>query len=189
MTEGWGMVVAAAIALIGVLCGLLIGRRQVRDQAQVEHGQWLRGQRQEAYVQFLDVWDGAMRAFEVILEESDQRKQLARYEDEQRNVDGWGNLAEEIFGEVEQISGPVNEALERVRLLGPESLEKAAVNLEDALKGLGGAMRAGTGEGSWPKYDFWDEVKRNATECRREFFDLSRAVIRTAPDTGRRQAR
>ncbi|MFH8581605.1 hypothetical protein [Streptomyces zaomyceticus] len=185
MTEGWGMVVAAAIGLIGVLCGLFIGRRTVRDQARVEHGQWLRGQRQEAYVQCLDAWDGAMRAFEAILEESDQRRQIARYEDEQRSIDGWGHLGEELFGEVEQISGPVNEALERVRLLGPESLDKAAMNLEDALKGLGGAMRAGAGEGSWPRYDFWNEMKSNATDCRREFFDLSRTVIRTAPDTRR----
>ncbi|MFF6844632.1 hypothetical protein ACFY8X_38580 [Streptomyces tanashiensis] len=189
MDQGLAAVIAAGVAGAAGLLGVRVGRRTVRDQALVEHGQWLRGQRQEAYVQLLDVWDAAIRAFEAILEDPDHRREVARYEDEQRNIDGWGHLGDELFDEVEQISGPVNEALERVRLLGPESLEKAAMNLEDALLGLGGAMRAGTSDGTWPKHDVWAEMKRNATECRRDFFDLSRGVIRTAPDTRRRRLR
>lgn len=57
MSESWGMLAAAIAAGLlgigGVLLGLVVGRRQVSDQAQVEHGQWLRGQRMEAYLEFL----------------------------------------------------------------------------------------------------------------------------------------
>ncbi|CAM5553100.1 hypothetical protein SBADM41S_11256 [Streptomyces badius] len=42
--------------------GFRAGRQQVKDQAQVEHEQWLRGQRQEAYADFLAAWDAAYAA-------------------------------------------------------------------------------------------------------------------------------
>ncbi|WP_367324743.1 hypothetical protein [Streptomyces sp. HUAS ZL42] len=48
MGEQWGTVVAALIGVGGVFGGIFLGRRQVTDQAAVEHGQWLRGQRREA---------------------------------------------------------------------------------------------------------------------------------------------
>ncbi len=191
MDQGWAAVIAAGVAAVVAVAasfiGVWLGRRTVRDQAQVEHGQWLRNQRQEAYVQCLDTWDGAMRAFEALIDEAEERKRQYRWETD--NVGGNPFFAQEIFGVVEEISGPVNEALERVRLLGPDAVERAAKNLEDALNGIGGAVRAGTSEEDWeewPNHAFWYEARRNATECRRNFFDEAQAVIRTAPDTARR---
>ncbi|MFE4658193.1 hypothetical protein ACFRFJ_16100 [Streptomyces hydrogenans] len=46
--------------MAGSFIGVWVGRRQVRDQAKVEHEQWLRGQRQEAFVDFLALWDEAV---------------------------------------------------------------------------------------------------------------------------------
>lgn len=57
MGEQWATIMAAVIAVCGVPVGILVGRWQVTDQAAVEHGQWLRGQRQEAYIALLDAWD------------------------------------------------------------------------------------------------------------------------------------
>jgi len=187
MDQGWAALIAAVTA--GVV-GLWVGRRTVRDQAQVEHGQWLRNQRQEAYVRVLDTWDTALRSLEEIVDGAEERKR--RHEREVETSDGGVMFFEyRIRAEVERASGPVNEALERVRLLGPDAVEKAAKNLEDALQGLGGAIRAHTGEEEveehWPDSAFWHEARRNATGCRRDFFDLARAVTRTAPDTKRRK--
>ncbi|MFD3336032.1 hypothetical protein ACFWV1_25810 [Streptomyces sp. NPDC058700] len=189
MDQGWAAVIAAGVAAVVAVAasfiGVWLGRRTVRDQAQVEHGQWLRNQRQEAYVAVLDTWDVAMSAFEAIIDGSEERKGAHTWATE--NVGGNPFLSTVLFGEVDQHSGPVNEALERVRLLGPDPVERAAKNLEDALKGLGGAIRANSGEEElqdWPNHAFWNEARRNASECRREFFRLARSEIRTAPSTG-----
>lgn len=72
MTEGWGMVAAAAIGFAGLFVGLIVGRRAVRDQDQVEHEQ-----RQEAYVAFLDAWDAAFKAFDQQVD-LDEDQQLVR---------------------------------------------------------------------------------------------------------------
>ncbi|MFE5597397.1 hypothetical protein [Streptomyces sp. NPDC056549] len=48
-------------------------------------------------------------------------------------------------------------------------------------------LRVGTSDGSWRRHDLCTEMKRNAFECRRDFFGLPRNVLRTAPDTGRCQ--
>ncbi|MGW5003257.1 hypothetical protein ACWEP8_37015 [Streptomyces hydrogenans] len=181
---------AAFAALVGSFVGARVGRRTVRDQAQVEHGQWLRNKRQEAYVSVLAAWDGAIQAFEAVLEGAEDR--IARYRWEVENSDGGVMFFDAaLFDEVKEISAPVVEALERVRLLGPDAVERAAMNLEDALLGIGGAVRAGaTAEADqWPNRAAWSEARRNAGECRQEFFNLSRDVLRTAPDTDRGTAR
>lgn len=176
---------AAFAALVGSFVGARVGRRNVRDQAQVDHGHWLRDQRQEAYVKLFDAWDGAIRAFEAVLEGSEER--IARYRWETDNLGGNTHFDTALFAEVEQISAPVTVALERVRLLGPDRVERAAVNLEDALLGVAGAVRAGaTVEADqWPNHALWFDARRNAGECRREFFNLSRDVLRTAADIDR----
>ena len=177
---------AAFAALVGSFVGARVGRRTVRDQAQVEHGQWLRGQRQEAYVKLLDAWDGAIGAFEAVLEGAEDR--IARYRGEVETLGGGYMFFDAaLFDEVEEISAPVVEALERVRLLGPDTVERAAMNLEDALLGIGGAVRSGaTAEADrWPNRAAWFEARNNAGECRQEFFNQCRNVLRTAPDTDR----
>lgn len=77
MTGEVATIIAAAIAatgaLVGVFSGIIVGRHQVTDQASVEHGQWLRGQRQEAYTAFLTAWDAGIPEFRELVLESDVR--------------------------------------------------------------------------------------------------------------------
>ena len=68
MAEQWGTFITGGIALIGVLAGIYVGRWQVTHQARVEHGQWLRGQRQEAYVALLGVWDTCVKDFQEMVD-------------------------------------------------------------------------------------------------------------------------
>ena len=119
MTEGWGMVVAAAIGVIGVLCGLFIGRRTVRDQALVEHKQWLRGQSQEAYVALLAEWDKLLPQFSGHLLSLEELHDVAS-----------SNVVDEASDAVEQLAVDLIEpfvlAAERVHMLGPGPVDEAA---------------------------------------------------------------
>ena len=69
MDQGQAAVWAAAIGVPGVLLSGVLsyraGRRQVRDQGANEHMQWLRQQRQQCYVQFLQAVDACMKALEA----------------------------------------------------------------------------------------------------------------------------
>lgn len=60
MTAEQATVVAAFIGVVGGLAGVYIGRWQVRAEAVVEHEQWLRGQRREAYTALLAAWDASV---------------------------------------------------------------------------------------------------------------------------------
>jgi hypothetical protein len=152
MTDGWGTVLSAVIAVAGTLAGLHFGRRQVADQATVEHGQWLRGQRQDAYVQFLDAWDAAMRGLQDIVDGLDS----AFFDEE------WRRMAlafkEVVDADVARVWGELAKPLERAHLLGPESVERAVEELQTVFGELGGflhqmASRDGPPEAS--DYQTW----------------------------------
>lgn len=65
MDQGQAAIRAAAIGVPGVLLSGVLsyraGRRQVRDQGVNEHRHWLRQQRQEYYVRFLQVLHVTLR--------------------------------------------------------------------------------------------------------------------------------
>ncbi|MFJ6082737.1 hypothetical protein ACIQI8_15165 [Streptomyces sp. NPDC092369] len=69
MDQGQAAIWAAAIGVPGVLLSGVLsyraGRRQVRDQGANEHLQWLRQQRQERYVGFLQAVDLCLKALEA----------------------------------------------------------------------------------------------------------------------------
>ncbi|MFD5481253.1 hypothetical protein [Streptomyces hawaiiensis] len=69
MDQGQAAIWAAAIGVPGVLLSGVLsyraGRRQVRDQGANEHLQWLRQQRQERYVGFLQTVDLCLKALEI----------------------------------------------------------------------------------------------------------------------------
>ncbi|GEK04453.1 hypothetical protein [Streptomyces sp. 1-11] len=71
-----GAVVAAIAAgvfgIAGALTSILVGRRQTTDQAAVEYGQRLRGQRQEAFANYFKAWDKTHQQFEDIAENIDE---------------------------------------------------------------------------------------------------------------------
>lgn len=172
------MVAAAAIALVGVLFGLVIGRRQVRDQAQVEHGQWLRGQRQEAFVNFLTAWDETIPQFQRRVLDADEIERID-------NADAWVVAHNAVFEALEEYRRPLQQAAERVQMLGPEAVEQAVNALLDTNTNLS--------EGILMQYlparqddlrtycDAMDEV-----DAKRDvFLAASRDVLRQTPNTAR----
>lgn len=122
MNEAWGAVVAAIAAgvfgLVGAWLGHRAGRRQTTDQATVEHGQWLRGQRQEAYLGLLDAFDETKKRLQTVV---DQWDETAREADQQ----GWADseFEEEIDSRVQAAVDGLVKPLERAHLLGPQPVE------------------------------------------------------------------
>jgi hypothetical protein len=180
MTEGWGMVAAAAIGVIGALCGLIVGRRMVRDQAQVEHEQWLRGQRQEAYVALLSAWDETVPKFEEHVIEEHEIEIL----DEEN---GWADAAVVVRAQAEALAEPVKKAVERVHMLGPRPVDAAATamleTVADLAVGIAAQFVPSDVAGRFATY----EEAKAATDARRDAFVVeARKVVQTAPDPKRR---
>lgn len=148
MSDAWGAVIAAAVsgvlAIVGGVLGYRSGRRQVADQAVVEHEQWLRGQRQEAYLGFLRSLDRllleaegqcegieeTLQDVELSQEPIERRRGITGAEMEETNPLGWFGM--ELY-----------EELDGLALLGPEAVVQAGRAAVDALVELGGAIRGG----------------------------------------------
>ncbi|MGW1729898.1 hypothetical protein [Streptomyces sp. NPDC001999] len=179
MTDGWGMVVAAAIALIGVLCGLFIGRRQVRDQAQVEHGQWLRGQRQEAFVNFLTAWDETIPQFQRRVLDVDEIERID-------NAGAWDDAHNAVFEALEEYRRPLQRAAERVQMLGPEAVEQAVNAMLDTITNLATEiLRQYVPDGQDNLRAYWNAM--DGVDAKRAvFLAASRNALRQIPDTVRR---
>ncbi|MFE9855627.1 hypothetical protein [Streptomyces sp. NPDC005780] len=68
VTEGWGMIAAAGLTVVGMLIAAWVaysaGRRQVADQGLIEHRHWRRQNRLEAYKQFMVATDGFTEAMD-----------------------------------------------------------------------------------------------------------------------------
>jgi hypothetical protein len=177
MKEQWGTVVAAVIAAVAALGGVLLGRRQVKDQAAVEHGQWLRGQRQEAYVALLEAWDTGVKQFD----ERVQNWEDEHYAAEHFEGNGWEESEKSIYHRTHEIAETVQRAIERVELLGPKSVDDASVRLADALTALRDAVRSKAGGEEWPDWIAYGEAKGRVEAARRGFLMASRETMRAAP--------
>lgn len=177
MGEQWGTVVAALIAAVAALGGVLLGRRQVTDQAAVEHGQWLRGQRQEAYVALLEAWDTGVKRFD----ERVQNWEGEHYAAEHFEGDGWEESEKSIYQRTQEITETVQREIERVELLGPKSVDDASAQLTEALGTLRDAVRSKAGTRQWPDWEAYNEAAEKADAARRGFLLASRETMRTAP--------
>ncbi|MBH0246598.1 hypothetical protein I3W98_33090 [Streptomyces cavourensis] len=67
-TEAWGVTIASAVTVLGMILAAWIayraGRRQVADQGLIEHRHWRRQNRLEAYKQFMVATDGFTEAMD-----------------------------------------------------------------------------------------------------------------------------
>lgn len=199
MTEGWGTVAAAAIGFAGLFVGLIVGRRQVRDQAQVEHGQWLRAQRQEAYVAFLDRWDQAVKDMHSIVKDWDLSLRALEYrKDLIVEADGISAAAaaeeqwdEGVWGTTYAHETSTTRTLERVQLLGPEPLEDISGEMQQLLSGMRGGILDMLAVKSDPDSEVPGVEYREAwlatVNARYRFLEAARDVTRTAPDIGKRK--
>ncbi|WP_328373713.1 hypothetical protein OG800_50795 (plasmid) [Streptomyces sp. NBC_00445] len=179
MGQQWGMLGAALIGFAGLFVGLIVGRRQVADQAQVEHGQWLRAQRQEAYVQLLDSWETAVRKTEEVVD--DEGHQQA----EEQGWDWGEHIIPAIDREVTEAWEPVWRAVERVELIGPDAASEAANGLRVAGRTIvSGALDF---DAAWPNRARVEAAMEEGRAARRSAVTAAAGVVQTAPRPGRRR--
>lgn len=133
MTEAWGIVIAAVIAVAGTAIGYFAGRHQVRDQALVEHAQWLRTQRQEAYYTFLAVFDGAVSEALRICDRADQiREESSAGTLQGDDVD----LLNDGVDMAHRLGHGVAASQDRLAIIGDETITALAAELRDTLPAL-----------------------------------------------------
>lgn len=179
------MVAAVAAGVFGIggaWIGFLGGRRQTTDQAQVEHQQWLRGQRQEAYTGFLSTWDTSLITLDEVIFSLRTRLDPATYTEGQFEQQRGSYFAAQI-GEVMR---PVRDRLERVQLLGPDAASTAAKRMSDALHEIVSdvaayGMRTFTTEEVDEKAAEFFQRTVGLLERREQFFFEAHKVLMTAP--------
>ncbi|WP_333774484.1 hypothetical protein [Streptomyces sp. IBSBF 3136] len=175
-----GAVVAAAAAgvfsIIGILAGLYVGRRQTVDQASVEHAQWLRNQRQEAYLQLVDAWEAALddlRAHQNAWDDRVQEHGRVRAQDAP-----WARVAEGT----ERVWAVLRPKMERVELLGVPRGTEAFAALYEAWRDLDDHFDAQAGqEPSAADWEAWSRVVARAIVARQNFLVAASQALRTPP--------
>ncbi|MEV4449684.1 MULTISPECIES: hypothetical protein [Streptomyces] len=162
-----GGLFALAVAYIGYRTG----RRQTADQATVEHGQWLRGQRQQAYLAFVDTWDTWVESLQGVQQSWESRAHEYQQDD---RLEGPAEAASRVLGEAWRA---VRRDLERVELLGPQRIDFAVRAMEDAFVGMRDVITAqGQVGATCPHWDEWNPALVLANTAR---FNFHAAAIRT----------
>ncbi|MEV0749868.1 hypothetical protein AB0I75_32475 [Streptomyces sp. NPDC050273] len=185
MAEQWATFIPSVSGLIGVLAGIFVGRWQVTHQARVEHGQWLRGQRQEAHLALLDAWVTCVKEFREMVDRN--QVQVEHHLAETHSGNGWQESEDRIWEQTEAIAEPVRNALERVGLLGPKSVDAACTQLRAALNGLTQATRLEAGDPRWPKLTACEAAWDRADAARLVFLTACRKATWTAPNPSRQR--
>lgn len=185
MAEQWGTFITGGIGFIGVLAGIPVGRWQVRHQARVEHQQWLRGQQQEAHLALLDAWVTCVKEFQEAVDQD--QVSVEHHLVETHPGDGWEASENRIWEHTEAISKPVQNALERVALLGPEIVDTACSQLAVALTGLSQATLLEAGGPMWPDTTACQRSWDQAEAARTAFLKACRKATRTAPEPRRQR--
>ncbi|MFE6401741.1 hypothetical protein [Streptomyces alboflavus] len=128
MDQGQAAVWAAAIGVPGILLSGVLsyraGRRQVRDQGLNEHVHWLRQQRQEHYVRFLQALHLCLKA----LEGHTKAVVAATSAVEAGELEVTGEGFQSLYNPAEVIEKLtiLNEAREGIRMLGPDEVDASA---------------------------------------------------------------
>jgi hypothetical protein len=180
MDQGWAALAAAVaagvFALGGAWVGFLGGRRQTTDQAAVEHAQWLRGQRQEAYIRFLEEWERA----------------LADFDQFEQQPEAWFNIPPErdpgpyhaaFYEAADEPTTRLRPFLERLTILGTTEVESAALALNKVLVDLQTVLGRGL-DGDGPDWVAYRRVFERGEPQRRLFVQRAQKVMLTAPRPG-----
>ncbi|MGW0015373.1 hypothetical protein ACWDVX_37205 [Streptomyces tendae] len=184
MDQGWAAIIAATAAgvfgITGILTGITVGRRQTTDQADVEHQQWLRGQRQDAYVQFLDAWDQAVDALDGL---ADEWAVIEVEMDAQGQMDFFQQT---IHRRAEAARQVMVKPLDRVALLGPEEVDRSVAGMDTAFD----EAQAWLGRQADPRespqpWGQWTRLLTILHDERRGFLEATKAEMRRPPRPGR----
>ncbi|WP_158697124.1 hypothetical protein [Streptomyces hokutonensis] len=185
MGEQWGNIVVALIVAVSALGGTFLGRRQVADEAAVEHGQWLRGQRQEAFAALLVSWDDGLKQLDDLV----GNWEGAHYAAEHFQGNGWEELEKSIREDTHEAFEAVKRVIERVQLLGPPAVDDAAVQLVAALTVLRDAVRSRAGGEDWPDWDAYAAATERVVTARDGFLQAAKVATQEAPRPGSRRRR
>ncbi|MFF1414070.1 hypothetical protein ACFVX6_30475 [Streptomyces sp. NPDC058289] len=167
-----GGLFALAVAYIGYRAG----RRQTTDQATVEHGQWLRGQRQQAYLTFVDTWDATVDSLQRLQQSWEPR--VREYQRDHR-LDDWTEESSRLLAAAWR---PVRRDLERVELLGPQRIDVVVRALEDAFREMRDVIAAQLSTGATrPHWDEWNTVTIRANTARLNFHAAAILTLRQPP--------
>lgn len=94
------------------------------------HGQWLRGQRQEAFVNFLTTWDETIPQFERRVLDTEEIERID-------NAGAWDDAHNAVLEALEEYyRRPLQQAAERVQMLGPEAVEQAVNAMLDTVTNM-----------------------------------------------------
>ncbi|MFJ7023173.1 hypothetical protein ACIQUW_32905 [Streptomyces sp. NPDC101117] len=180
MNEQWPVVFAAIAGVAGTVTvagiSILGNRRQTRDQAHVEHGQWLRDQRQQAYADLFTAWDTAVKELQAF--QYGWQQLVERNAEADEGYQPWF-LVEEKLNEVWP---PLRQAIERCELLGPNVVNEAAHGLYDGWRPVREALEAqahrSPSEADW---EVWKEALGKAAVGRINFHVACMKALRTPP--------
>lgn len=182
MNQLWVAVLPTVAAGVFGIAGTLAGRRQTVDQAAVEHGQWLRGQRQTAYLDALDAMDVALRDFAALGKE---RNRL--YENALTGGGGDEGFQEHVVDRLDGIWRTLDKPVERARLLGPadvdDALQLASTAYEAMLSYVAGQLAETAQDRGWTR---WEDVQNAALEARARVMVACQKELQEPPRPGRR---
>jgi len=185
MNQLWVAVLPTVAAGVFGIAGTIAGRRQTTDEAAVEHDQWLRGQRQTAYLDALDAMDTALRDFAALAEDWNRR-----YENAMTGGGGEEGFQEHIAQELAGISRAVDKPLERARLLSAadvdEALQVASTAYEAMLRYLEGQLDEPAQDRGWTR---WEGARNAAWEARARVMVACQKKLQDPPRPGRRTGR
>lgn len=192
MDQGWAAVIAAIVAALGGIgIGLVVGRRQLTDQATVEHEQWLRSQRQETYVEVLAEFDrifSRARGFWELIDGLVEDHAAGRLDDPE-------TVWDELLADIEEIVNPAEPPMERLRILCSGDLLDKAEEATASLHGLQAALYDRVEWARGPReedtqWTGWVEPSQHAETLRFDLVEAIReAVQRPARVSGRRARR
>jgi hypothetical protein len=178
MDQGWAAIVAAIAAgvfgITGALLGIFVGRRQATDQATIEHQQWLREQRIEAYLQFQTAYFAGL-------------KQLMTARDECETITASARAADQdpvyVMGRrVAEAKDFIRPFVDRVELLGPSEVAKELVRLRMYYRWCWESLLAQAETDSHTiDWDRWEEAVGSANSGMHRFQNATRAALHVSP--------
>ncbi|MEU8782644.1 hypothetical protein [Streptomyces sp. NPDC048637] len=162
MDKGIAMVISAGLGVAGALLGAVGGsgvtartiRRQVKDQADVEHRHWLRQQRRDVYTEFLSACDTVLDTLRSIAALSESPRQQAD--------------AGPLWDAYSQAYSGSLQAEYAVPIVGPNAMERLASRLQGFFPEMSKTLR----DSERP-----DSTSRSFDSCLVEYWDRYNTFI------------
>ncbi|MFK0279572.1 hypothetical protein ACIQVL_03730 [Streptomyces sp. NPDC090499] len=167
-----GGLFALAVAYISYRAG----RRQTTDQATIEHGQWLRGQRQQAYLALQEAWDTAIDDLQKLQDSWEGRVHAYAQDPELEDPSALAIRRYDASWRA------VWKEFERVELLGPQRVDVCLREMEHAFRAMGEVIsNQSLNSVSFPYWDEWHPALRQANTARSNFHAAATRTLRQPP--------